>query len=75
MKIEVERKCEYRAEGSARRILPAGWRGDIPAKEARRLAKEGAVILLDARARGAKPAPKFDDGANGGPGGGKDGAE
>ena len=46
MKIVVKKKCEYRADFAARRILPVGWRGGIPAKEARSLEKAGSVSIV-----------------------------
>ena len=49
MLVQVDKDCDCRVDKDTRQSLQAGKRYDIPAKEARRLQREGFLVMLKGR--------------------------
>lgn len=52
MLVHVDKDCDCRVDKDTRQSLQAGKRYDIPAKEARRLAREGVLVMLKGKPDG-----------------------
>lgn len=53
MRVQVDKTCVCRVDKETRQTLTAGKRyDDIPAKEARRLQREGCLVILEGKPDG-----------------------
>ena len=53
MRVHVDKTCGCRVDEETRQTLVAGKRyGGIPAKEARRLQREGCLVILEGKPNG-----------------------
>lgn len=53
MRVQVDKTCDCRVDKDTRQTLIAGKRYDgIPAKEARRLQREGCLVIIESRSDG-----------------------